>query len=65
VNEPHPRLEVLREASKRKIPLVLGSDAHSPEHVGWQFADAVLLAKEAGYGQVAAFKTRRLETWNI
>jgi histidinol-phosphatase (PHP family) len=64
-DEPHPPLEVLRAANKRHIPLVLGSDAHAPEHVGWMFAQAVALAKEAGYTQVVAFKQRRLEVFRI
>jgi histidinol-phosphatase (PHP family) len=65
VGEPHPPLEVLCEAHKRQIPLVLGSDAHAPEHVGWGFAQAVALAKEAGYSQVVAFQERRLEVFKI
>jgi histidinol-phosphatase (PHP family) len=63
--EPHPTLEILRHAFQRKIPLVLGSDAHAPEHVGWQFADAVALAKQAGYSHVGAVKQRKLETFGI
>jgi histidinol-phosphatase (PHP family) len=56
---------VLCEAHKRQIPLVLGSDAHAPEHVGWGFTQAVALAKEAGYSQVVVFKQRRLERYRI
>jgi histidinol-phosphatase (PHP family) len=65
VGEPHPTLELLREAHKRQIPVVLGSDAHAPEHVAWGFAKAVALAKEAGYSDVVAFRQRRPERYKI
>lgn len=36
-NEPFPALSLVREALKRGIPLMAGSDAHRPEDVGRYF----------------------------
>jgi len=44
---PEPGL--LAQAHGLGIPLVLGSDAHRPEHVGWEFGRAAELARAAGY----------------
>ena len=61
----HPPLEFLRQAKIRNIPLVLGSDAHSPEAVGSHFETAISLAREAGYSQVVSFKERVIEHHSI
>ncbi len=62
---PHPPLEFLRQASRRNIPLVLGSDAHSPDAVGSHFESALCLAREAGYSQVVSFHKRVSEPYSI
>jgi histidinol-phosphatase (PHP family) len=37
INETYPSLDIVKLAVKRDIPLTLASDAHRPEHVGYQF----------------------------
>jgi histidinol-phosphatase (PHP family) len=49
VGEAFPGPALLAEARVLGIPLVLGSDAHRPGDVGHGFADAAVLAREAGY----------------
>jgi histidinol-phosphatase (PHP family) len=49
VGEAYPSPELLAEAHALGIPLVLGSDAHRPEHVGYAFDRAAELARAAGY----------------
>lgn len=49
VAETFPGAGLLAEAHALGIPLVLGSDAHRPEHVGWEFGRAAGLARAAGY----------------
>jgi histidinol-phosphatase (PHP family) len=45
----HPAPDLLERARRLGIPVVFGSDAHEVEQVGWQFAAAVALARQAGY----------------
>jgi histidinol-phosphatase (PHP family) len=59
VNEAYPSLTFLRMAHQADIPLVISSDAHAPEEVGYRFYDAVALAREAGYEKVATFCKRK------
>jgi histidinol-phosphatase (PHP family) len=57
--EMYPSLEFLKLASARGVGLTFGSDAHQPGEVGMNFADAVLLAREAGYRECLRFEKRR------
>jgi histidinol-phosphatase (PHP family) len=49
VGEAYPAPALLVEAHALGVPLVLGSDAHRPEHVGYAFDRAAELARAAGY----------------
>ena len=46
-SEIHPNVEILKAIGARKIPIVLGSDAHSPERVGDAFEQALSLVVQA------------------
>lgn len=59
VREVYPNPQLLRECARRGVPLVISSDAHAPGEVAWGFADALALAKETGFTQVARFEGRR------
>lgn len=53
---PAPRfLELARQAG---VPLVISSDAHAPVEVARDFAQAVALAKAAGYSETLLFEKR-------
>ena len=52
--EPYPALRLLREANRRKIPVIINPDAHSPEHVTRAFPEAKALLRQAGYPVDAA-----------
>ncbi len=59
MGSPGPSLQVLRwfrEEGGRFI--TLGSDAHRPEDVGADFAEAAALARAAGFDTVAVFRRR-------
>lgn len=56
VNELYPSSGILSRANELKIPVVLGSDAHKPQEVGYRFADAVLALKTAGYTEAVVFQ---------
>lgn len=56
---PSPRLVHL--AAQLGIPITFGSDAHAPAEVGLNFAEAVQLARSAGYTHYCRFTERRRE----
>lgn len=59
IAETYPSLDILHWAQERNIPLVFGSDAHHPAHVGSDFPGAIALARQAGYTHSARFEQRR------
>lgn len=48
-NEQYPSLAILKEANKRKIPVIVNADAHSAEHLKRDFQRAAAILEEAGY----------------
>ena len=54
-------LELCLEAGR---PVALSSDAHRPEHLGWEYERAVEWLGDIGVGEIAVFdrRERRLET---
>lgn len=65
VREMNPNPTMLREMQARDIPVVLGSDAHSPDRVAADFEDAMALLQEAGYETVTYFQARRPQQVSI
>lgn len=55
VGELYPDPAFLRACYQRGVPLSLASDAHQPEDVGRDFAQAVALARDCGYRATTAF----------
>lgn len=51
----YPDKRLLQMCYDKKIPIVLSSDAHVPEHVGADFDQALQLAREVGYKKVMTF----------
>jgi histidinol-phosphatase (PHP family) len=58
VKEIYPSLAVLAMIRERGIPILFGSDAHAPAEVGFGFAEAVALARQAGFTSYVRFKNR-------
>jgi histidinol-phosphatase (PHP family) len=56
--EIYPGPSLLERCCARGVPVVLSSDAHEPEHVGFAFDQAVEAALAAGYTEVQEFKGR-------
>jgi histidinol-phosphatase (PHP family) len=52
IKQMNPGSTILAEMSQRDIPVVLGSDAHSPTRVGANFPAALELLQEAGYSEI-------------
>ena len=57
VAEAYPAPDLVRAATERGIPFVLGSDAHKPEEVGHRFTDAIKEINDVN-GRIVNFKGR-------
>jgi HisJ family histidinol phosphate phosphatase len=57
-SEMNPGNEMLRMMAERKIPIVIGSDAHRSNRVGEHFITALNNLVEAGFEHVSYFKKR-------
>jgi histidinol-phosphatase (PHP family) len=57
--EIYPSREILRLAFQKSVPITFGSDAHAPDEVGLNFAEAISLAREAGYRESRRFARRK------
>jgi histidinol-phosphatase (PHP family) len=57
--EAYPSLDLLREARRREIPLLINADAHFPEFLTRDFDRARALAREAGYTELVRYEKRR------
>jgi histidinol-phosphatase (PHP family) len=63
--EIYPCAELLALARARNVPITFGSDAHAPDEVGMNFAEAVALARNAGYSHALRFKRRQHEPFKF
>ncbi len=59
--EIYPSREILQLAFQKGVPITFGSDAHKPEEVGMNFAEATKLAREVGYQESCKFVLRKRE----
>ncbi len=59
--EIYPAPAIVRLAAKLGVPITFGSDAHAPSEVGMDFAEAVRLARSAGYTRYGRYTRRRRE----
>jgi histidinol-phosphatase (PHP family) len=59
VEEIYPAEDFLRMCWKRDIPVMLGSDAHSPDEVGEDFDRALQLLRLVGYEELTLFNQRK------
>lgn len=65
IEEMNPGPAILREMQRRNIPVVLGSDSHSPQRVGEDFEKACDLLTQAGYSEISFFIERKRQTVGI
>lgn len=57
--EFYPKLDTLKRAASLGLMLTFGSDAHAPNEVAANFAEAIALAKEAGFSKYVSFDQRK------
>jgi histidinol-phosphatase (PHP family) len=60
-HEIYPCAALVQLARQKQVPITFGSDAHAPEEVGLNFAEALALARTAGYAQACRFNRRQHE----
>jgi histidinol-phosphatase (PHP family) len=59
--EIYPSPQIVQMAAQLGVPITFASDAHAPGEVGMNFAEAVALAKNAGYAHCCRFTARTRE----
>lgn len=59
VKEQYPSKEIIKKMFELDIPILLGSDAHKPDNVGYNFKEAIRMIKEIGYNKLAYFNKRK------
>lgn len=62
VNETYPSLDIIELAVNRDIPIVLGSDAHKPENVGYGFDDLFNILFQLPRLRMARYSRRKYVT---
>jgi len=56
--EQYPRKEIIQEMYNLDIPILLGSDAHDPIYIAWEFENIINMLKKIGYNHLVHFKKR-------
>ena len=64
-NEQYPSVSILRACYERDIQVTIGSDAHHPKQVGWEFERALAILRDIGYNQVVGFEKRKKVFYEI
>jgi histidinol-phosphatase (PHP family) len=61
----HPDDEIIKEVIQRDIPLLLGSDAHKPDYVGYMFEEIIEKTKKLGLSHLCLYEKREQESVKI
>lgn len=59
--EIYPAPPIVNLAAQLGVPITFASDAHAPNEVGMNFAEAIALARSAGYTECCRFTQRKRE----
>ena len=58
VKEQYPSEEIINHMLDLDIEILLGSDAHKPNQIAWEFNSIIKMLKNIGYTQLAHFEKR-------
>ena len=58
VNEIYPSINLLEMLKEYNIDITFGSDAHSPNQVGFYLKEAIKIAKNIGFKEAVYFENR-------
>ena len=56
--EQYPSKEIIQELYDLDISILLGSDAHDPNYIAWEFEKIINMLKKLGYNHLVHFKKR-------
>ncbi|TFG28933.1 MAG: histidinol-phosphatase HisJ [Promethearchaeota archaeon] len=59
VKQQYPSKEIIKEIYEKDIPVLLGSDAHAPDEVAYEFRNMIKILKEIGFNQLAHYSNRK------
>ncbi len=59
VKEQYPHIDIIKKIFELGIPILLGSDAHKPEEVAYEFKNIAKMLKNIGFNQFAHFEKRK------
>jgi histidinol-phosphatase (PHP family) len=65
VKEIYPKKQILELAYKFDIPVTIGSDAHKPQEVGYEFTQVKELLSEIGYREIVTFEKRQRKAMSL
>ncbi|TXT61123.1 MAG: Histidinol-phosphatase [Promethearchaeota archaeon] len=65
VGEQYPSISIIKEIKKLDIPVLLGSDAHKPEEIAFEFEKMIKLLKDMEFNKLAHFKKRKISYIDI
>ncbi len=58
--EQYPSEEIIQEMFQNDIFVLIGSDAHTPHEIAWEFKKMITMLKRIGYNQLAHFNKRKM-----
>jgi len=59
VGEQYPSLEIIKLMYELDIPILLGSDAHHPDEIAYDFLHIIDILRKTGYSQLAHYEKRK------
>ena len=59
IKEQYPHIDIIKKIFELGIPILLGSDAHKPEDVAYEFKNIAKMLKNIGFNQFAHFEKRK------
>ena len=59
IKEQYPSLEIIKKMYTLDIPILLGSDAHAPKELAFEFKRIIRELKNIGYVHLASFNKRK------
>jgi len=59
IKEQYPSFEIIEEMYEMGIPILLGSDSHHPNDLGYKFNRVIKLVSKIGYTKLAHFNKRK------
>ena len=59
VKEQYPHIDIIKKIYELGIPILLGSDAHKPEDIAYEFKSIAKMLKNIGFNQLAHFEKRK------